>query len=253
MLRLEGKVALITGAASGLGAAAAARLHAEGAFVVVTDRNVAGAESVARALGERAAFRGLDVTSEAAWVETIAAVVAERGRLDVLVNNAGIGIVGDIEEASLADFKLVHAVNAEGVFLGCKHAVRAMKLTGGGSIINVSSVAGLIAAPSLVAYASSKGAVRSLTKAVAIHCAQRRYAIRCNSIHPAFIETPMVEAMVQTSGDPERARAGLAKSIPLGRIGNPADVAAAVAYLASDDAAFVTGTELVVDGGLVAS
>jgi 3(or 17)beta-hydroxysteroid dehydrogenase len=252
MTRLEGKTILITGAASGLGAAAARRLHREGAFVVVTDRNVAAGSSVAAELGDRGLFRELNVTEEAAWIAVIDEVIAARGRLDGLVNNAGIGRSGSIEEATLEDWRLTHAVNVEGVFFGCKHAVRVMKERGGGSIVNVSSIAALIGAPSLCAYASSKGAVRSLTKSVAMHCAHRGYGIRCNSIHPVFIETPMMEAMVKESADPERMRRGLEKSVPLGRIGAPEDVAAAIAYLVSEDACFLTGIELPIDGGFMA-
>ena len=249
--RLEGKVALITGAASGLGAASARRLHGEGAFVVVTDRDVEKGVAVAAALGDRAVFHELDVTSEDEWIAVIDAVVAAQGGLDVLVNNAGVGVIASIEDTTLEAWRFVHAVNTEGVFLGCKHGVRVMKARGG-SIINMSSVAGIAGAPDMAAYCSSKGAVRTLTKSVAMHCARKGYGIRCNSIHPAFIDTPMVDAVVSSYSDTERARSGLAKSIPLGRIGEADDVAAAVAYLASDDAKFVTGVELPIDGGLLA-
>jgi 3(or 17)beta-hydroxysteroid dehydrogenase len=252
MNRLEGKTILITGAASGLGAAAARRLHREGAFVVITDRSAEAGAHVAAELGDRGLFRALDVTDEPAWIAVIEETIAIRGRLDALVNNAGIARTGSIEEATLDDFRAMHAVNTEGVFFGCKHAVRVMKERGGGAIVNVSSVAGIIGAPSMAAYASSKGAVRALTKSVSIHCALRGYGIRCNSIHPVFIETPMTEELVQQSADPERMRRGLAKSVPLGRIGAPEDVAAAVAYLVSDDAQFLTGIELPIDGGFTA-
>ena len=250
--RLEGKVALITGAASGLGAASARRLHREGAFVVVTDRDVEKGAAVAASIGEGAVFHKLDVTSEAEWIAVIDAVVAAQGGLDILVNNAGVGVLASIEDTSIEAFRFVHTVNTEGVFLGCKHAVRVMKARGGGSIINMSSVAGIAGAPEMAAYCSSKGAVRTLTKSVAMHCAKKGYGIRCNSLHPAFIDTPMVDAFVNAHRDTDRARAGLAKSIPLGRLGEADDVAAAVAYLASDDAKFITGVELPIDGGLLA-
>lgn len=250
--RLENKVAFLTGAASGLGAASARRLHQEGAFVVITDRNAAPGEALAAELGERAAFLPLDVTKEEQWVAALDATLARHGRLDVLVNNAGVGVVADIEETTLEQWRFVHAVNTEGVFLGCKHGIRVMKGQGSGSIVNVSSVAGLTGTPTLAAYSSSKGAVRALTRTVAIHCARKGYGIRCNSIHPVFIDTPMVDAMVGTSKDPEKARANLARSIPLGRLGVAEDVAAAVAYLASADAAFLTGIELPIDGGFLA-
>ena len=249
--RLEGKVALITGAASGLGAASARRMHREGAFVVVTDRDVEKGAAVAASIGEGAVFHKLDVTSEAEWIAVIDAVVAAQGGLDILVNNAGVGVLASIEDTSIEAFRFVHAVNTEGVFLGCKHAVRVMKARGG-SIINMSSVAGIAGAPEMAAYCSSKGAVRTLTKSVAMHCARKGYGIRCNSLHPAFIDTPMVDAVVNAHRDTDRARAGLVKSIPLGRLGEGEDVAAAVAYLASDDAKFITGVELPIDGGLLA-
>lgn len=249
--RLAGKVVLVTGAASGLGAAAARRLHAEGAVVVLSDRNAEAGAELARQLGAPAEFVELDVIDEAAWIAVVDGVVARHGRLDGLVNNAGIGLPGSIEDTTLEAFRLVHQVNVEGTFLGCKHAVRVMKARGG-SIVNVSSVAGIAGAPNLAAYSSSKGAVRTLTKSVAMHCAKKGYGIRCNSLHPAFIATPMVDAMVSLSRDPVAARAKLAAGIPLGRIGEPDDVAAAVAYLVSDDARFVTGVELPIDGGLLA-
>ncbi len=251
MFRLEGKVALVTGGGSGLGAASVRRMYAEGAFVWITDRVVEGGEALAKELGERAVFRQLDVTQEAAWIATIDAIDAAHGRIDILVNNAGVGVVADIETTTIEQWRFVHAVNVEGTFFGCKHGIRLMKKTGG-SIINVSSVAGMAGDPNLTAYCSSKGAVRTLTKSVAIHCARKQYGIRVNSLHPAFIDTPMVGAIVASAKDQEKARAGLARAIPLGRIGEPDDVAAAVAYLASDDAKFVTGSELVVDGGLLA-
>jgi len=251
MRRLEGKIALITGGGSGLGAAAARRLHAEGAFVWITDLVVEGGQALANELGEGALFRQLDVTQEAAWIETIAAIESAHGKLDILVNNAGVGVVADIETTTLEQWRFVHSVNVEGTFLGCKHGIRLMKRTGG-SIINMSSVAGIIGDPKLTAYCSSKGAVRMLTKAVAMHCARKQYHIRVNSIHPAFIDTPMVGAILAGAKDAEKARETMSRAIPLGRLGEPTDVAAAVAYLASDDAKFVTGTELHVDGGLIA-
>lgn len=252
MTRFEGKTILITGAASGIGLATARRLHREGAFVVLTDRNAEGGAAAARELGESSLFRALDVTREEAWIAVLEEVVALRGRLDVLVNNAGIGIRGSVEEATLEQWRLVHAVNTEGVFLGAKYAIKAMKERGGGAIINVSSVAGIAGAPDLAAYASSKGAVRALTKSIAIHCAAKGYDIRCNSIHPIFTETPMVNAMVDDNSDPERMRKKLMRAVPLGRLGTPDDIAAAIAYLASDDARFLTGIELPVDGGFLA-
>lgn len=251
MERLTGKIALITGGGSGLGAAAVRRLHAEGAFVWITDRVVEKGQALAQELGERAVFRELDVTQEAAWIEILAAIDAAHGRLDILVNNAGVGVIADIENTTLDQWRFVHSVNVEGTFFGCKHGIGLMKKTGG-SIINLSSVAGIIGDPKLVAYCSSKGAVRTLTKSVAMHCARKQYGIRVNSIHPAFIETPMVGAILDQAKDRDKARDNMARAIPLGKLGEPEDVAAAVAYLASDDAKFITGTEMLIDGGLLA-
>jgi 3(or 17)beta-hydroxysteroid dehydrogenase len=251
--RVEGKVALVTGAASGLGKAAALMLAREGARVAVTDRNEAGARDVATSLGEAARAWKLDVTQEADWQRVVDEVLTTFGRLDVVVNNAGVGIAKDIESLSLEEWRFVHAVNLDGVFLGCKHAVRGMRQCGAkGSIINLSSVAGLVGSENLPAYCSSKGGVRLLTKSVALHCARKGYGIRCNSIHPTFIETPMVEGLASLGGDPVAGKARLARMIPLGHLGEPDDVAYAVVYLASDESKLMTGSELVVDGGTTA-
>ena len=192
------------------------------------------------------------MTDEARWREVVDAVVARYGRLDVLVNNAGIAILGNIEKATLADFRKTQAVNVEGVFLGCREAVRVMKANGGGSIVNLSSVAGLIGDASSAAYCASKGAVRLLTKSVALHCARAGYGIRCNSVHPSFTETPMVEGFLAETREPDRVRAGLKRAAPMGRFGQPDEIAAAILYLASDESAFTTGAEIVIDGGLTA-
>jgi 3(or 17)beta-hydroxysteroid dehydrogenase len=247
--RLAGKTALVTGAASGIGRATVALFHAEGARVAATDRNEAG-------LADLKAVADLllpqDVTDEARWREVLDIAVEAFGRLDILVNSAGIGILGNIETATLADWRLVNAVNVEGTFLGCREAVRAMKETGGGSIVNLSSVAGIIGDAQSAAYCASKGAVRLLTKSAALHCARKGYNIRLNSVHPSFTETAMVEAMIDHSRNPERMREGLSRAAPLGRLGRPEEIAAAILYLASDESAFTTGTELIVDGGLTA-
>jgi 3(or 17)beta-hydroxysteroid dehydrogenase len=251
--RVEGKVALVTGAASGLGQASARLLAREGARVVVTDINETAGREVADSLGEGACFWRLDVTEEENWETVVDGVLATYGRLDVVVNNAGIGIAKDVESLSLAEWRRVQAVNLDGVFLGCKYAIRGMKQCGSrGSIINISSVAGLVGADNLPAYCASKGGVRLLTKSVALHCAHAGYGIRCNSIHPTFIETPMVEELARLGGDPTVVKRRLAKMIPLGRLGEPDDVAYAVLYLASDESKLMTGSELVVDGGSTA-
>jgi 3(or 17)beta-hydroxysteroid dehydrogenase len=251
MARVTGKIAIVTGAASGIGRACAQRLAAEGASVLVTDRDDRGATLVAASLGPPHLAHALDVTDEAAWKTTVDLAVATFGRVDVLVNAAGIGAVANIEDTTLAQWRLVQAVNSDGVFLGCREVFRAMK-PGGGSIVNISSVAGLIGDGDLPAYCASKGAVRLLSKAVALHGARRGANIRCNSVHPGFIATPMVDALAAAYPDPVAARERLANANPLRRIGEVDDVASLVLYLASDESKFVTGAELVVDGGATA-
>jgi 3(or 17)beta-hydroxysteroid dehydrogenase len=251
--RVEGKVALVTGAASGLGKAMVRMLAREGARVAVTDRNEPGAKEVAGGIGEAARAWRLDVTQEADWQRVVDEVLATFGRLDVVVNNAGIGIAKDVEAISLEEWRLVQSVNLDGVFLGCKHAIRGMRQCGAkGSIINISSVAGLVGVDTLPAYCASKGGVRLLTKSVALHCARKGYGIRCNSIHPTFIETPMVDDLASLGGDMAAGKARLARYIPLGHLGEPDDIAYAVTYLASEESKLMTGSELVVDGGSTA-
>jgi len=249
--RLRGKVALVTGGASGIGFATGLRFAQEGASVVLADIDQAGAtRAAARADGLEAA--ALDVTDEAAWEAAVDGIVARHGRLDVLVNSAGIAPFADIEACTTAEFHRVMAVNVDSVFFGCRYAVRAMK-SRGGSIVNISSVSGLIGGHNTAAYNASKGAVRLLTKSVALHCARRRYGIRCNSIHPTFIETPMVESVLQQTRDPAGTREKLVASVPLGRMGTAREVADMILYLASDESQFVTGAEFVIDGGMTAS
>ncbi len=253
--RTEGKIAMVTGAASGIGKACAQRLAEQGALVRILDRNAADGVQVAEVLGPRVSFTELDVQDEDAWREAIAAVVSEHGGLDVLVNVAGIFMRGpehNPETTTLADWRAVHAVNMEGVFLGCKHAIPAMRDSGGGSIVNISSVAGLRASAHAAAYGASKGGVRQFSKSVAHHCARRGYGIRCNSVHPGSIETPMGQhAMRGVAATLEEGRERYRKGIPLKAIGEPDDIAYAVLYLASDEAKYVTGQELVVDGGVM--
>lgn len=255
--RLEGKVVLITGAAGGLGQAMAHLFAAEGATLVLTDLGQDRLDALKAALSSSGYDRVLvmeqDVTDEALWDAVIDKTVAGFGRLDVLVNNAGIGYMADLEETSLAEWKRVHAINSEGPFLGTRKAIKVMKLTGGGSIVNISSIAGLIGAVNLAAYCSSKGAVRLFTKAAALHCARRGYNIRVNSVHPSFTETPMVRDMITSARNPDKMEAALATAAPMGRMGRPEEVAYAVLYLASDESSFVTGTELAVDGGNTAA
>ena len=252
MGRLEGKTALVTGAASGIGLQTSIRLAEEGARVMMTDINIEEGLQKAEKLGANAAFLKLDITEEEEWISVLGETVKRFGRLDILVNSAGMVLIADVEQITLEDWKKVHAVNLDGTFLGCKHGVRVMKEFGAGSIINLSSVSGMIGGFNLAAYNSSKGAVRMLTKSVALHCARAGYGIRCNSIHPTFIETPMLESMIRDSPDPEKARQTLVRQVPLRRIGKPDDVANMIVYLASDESTFVTGTEMVIDGGVIA-
>jgi NAD(P)-dependent dehydrogenase (short-subunit alcohol dehydrogenase family) len=253
--RVQDKVALITGAAQGLGEATAAMLADEGASVVLTDINIDGVQAAAARINESRPGAAIalehDVTSESRWIEVIGAAKEAFGGLHILVNNAGIGSQGSVEEETLESWRRVHAVDVESVFLGCKHALPLMAESGGGSIVNISSIAGIIAGHNMAAYNSAKAAVRHLSKSVALHCARAGYNIRSNSVHPVFIDTPILDGMMR-GGDRDALTAKLARQIPLGRIGKPEDIAYAVLYLASDESRFVTGAELKVDGGISA-
>jgi NAD(P)-dependent dehydrogenase (short-subunit alcohol dehydrogenase family) len=253
MGRVQDKVALVTGGASGIGLATAKLFVAEGASVVVADRDVAASTAAVAELGQCASFHRLDVTREDEWVAVTDAVARDFGRIDILVNNAGVVLFKDIEATTLDAWRDLMAVNLDGVFLGCKHAVRVMKGRGGGSIVNLSSVAGLIGSGNLAAYCASKGGVRLLTKSVALHCARKGYNIRCNSVHPSFAETPMLRTMIAAARNPEKLAAGFASAAPLGRLAQPIEIARAILFLASDESAFTTGAEFVVDGGLTAA
>jgi len=250
--RLLDKIVLVTGGAGGIGSETARCFAAEGATVIVADLDAAGAARVA-AGHERLHAMPLDVTDDAAWRATVADIVARFGRLDVLINNAGIASFRDIETIEDAEWHRTMAVNVDGTFFGCRAAVRAMKATGGGSIVNISSIAGIIGGRNTIAYNAAKGAVRLLTKSVALHCAHKQYAIRCNSVHPTFIETPMVDLVVNASRDAAATSAALAASVPLGRMGKAREVADMLVYLASDESQFVTGSEFVIDGGFTAA
>jgi 3(or 17)beta-hydroxysteroid dehydrogenase len=247
--RLAGKTALVTGAASGIGRATVMLFHAERAKVAATDRNEKG---LADLKGVADLILPQDVTDEAGWRQVVDAVVAAFGRLDILVNSAGVARLGSIETASLDDFRFMNAVNVEGTFLGCREAVRVMKETGGGSIVNLSSVAGVIGDAASAGYCASKGAVRMLTKSAALHCARAGYKIRLNSVHPSFAETPMVLEGIARASNPERVRAGLERAAPMGRLGKPEEVANTILFLASEESSFTTGGEFMVDGGLTA-
>lgn len=252
MARLNRKTALITGAARGIGKAIARAFIAEGATVWATDVDAALGSSSAATIGAR--FLPLDVREEARWAE----VIAQIGALDILVNNAGITgfqdgpVAHDPEHCTLADWHAVHAVNLDGTFLGCKYAIRAMRGAGAGSIINMSSRSGLVGIPGAAAYASSKAAVRNHSKSVAMYCAQQGLAIRCNSIHPAVVLTGMWDDVIGRGPDREQKLAELVADIPLKRSGTVEEVAAMAVYLASDESAYVTGSEFNIDGGLLA-
>jgi NAD(P)-dependent dehydrogenase (short-subunit alcohol dehydrogenase family) len=254
--RVAGKKAFISGGAQGLGAAAARRLAEEGAKVSVADINVEGAKAVAAELnaqhGEGTAFAfPLDVTKEDQWIFALEEADEAMGGISVLVNNAGISRGGDIESLSFEDWKLVMSVNVDSVFLGTKHALRYMRENQPGSIVNISSIAGLIAAHNSPSYNASKAAVWLLSKGIGLHCAKQKLDIRSNSIHPTFIDTPILDPLRQRFGK-EEAEAKLARQVPLGRIGQPSDIANAVLYLASDESRFMTAAELKLDGGISA-
>jgi NAD(P)-dependent dehydrogenase (short-subunit alcohol dehydrogenase family) len=257
MNRLDGKVALVTGAARGIGAAIARAFASEGATVWITDINEEQGRALADELGAPHRFVRLDVTSEADW-SVVDGVVAEEGRLDVLVNNAGITgfedgpAAHDPEHVTLEEWHRVHRVNLDGTFLGCRAAIRAMRPQGTGSIINISSRSGLVGIPGAAAYASSKAAIRNHSKTVALWCAQQGTSIRCNSVHPAAILTPIWEPMLGEGVEREERMAAFVKDTPLKRFGTAEEVAALVVFLASDEAPYITGSELDIDGGLLA-
>lgn len=245
--RFLNKASIVTGAASGIGLATAQRLVAEGGNVLLTDLDEQAGSEAAQRLGPAARFRVHDAASEEDWESVVADCVSRFGRLDVLVNNAGVAfLAGQLppEEVTLEEWQHVNAVNAAGVMLGCKHAIRAMKLSGGGAIVNIASIAATVASPLAVPYGASKAAVVQLTKTVAYDCARRGYNIRCNAVLPGTIETTLYKTFS------EEQRAANARGVPLGRVGTPEDVAMAVAFLASDDAGYITGAQIAVDGGL---
>ncbi len=251
MDRVADKIALVTGGASGIGRATARLLAAEGARVAVSDINVEGARATAADIGNGAFAFEHDVTGETSWKNVLAEAERQLGGLHILVNSAGIVSVGTVEETTLEDWRKIHAVDLDSVFLGCKMAVPAIARHGGGSIVNLSSISGIVAGHNLAAYNSAKAGVRHLTKSVALHCARQGYDIRCNSVHPAFIDTSMLDDILHR-GSREEGLERLARQVPLGRVGSVDDVAWAIVYLASDESRFMTGAELVLDGGISA-
>ncbi|CAO3457532.1 Oxidoreductase, short-chain dehydrogenase/reductase family [Azospirillum argentinense] len=260
MARVKDKIALVTGGSRGIGAESARLLAKEGATVLIVDILNDLGRAVAEEIGPQARYYHLDVSSEADWMAVTESVRQTYGRLDILFNNAGISGFEedfaqrrqDVEHVSLEDWRKIHAVNVDGVFLGCKHGIPLMKAHGG-SIINMSSRSGMVGSAPNVAYCSSKSAVRNLTKSVAMYCAQYGYGIRCNSLHPGAILTSIWEPLLGNS--PERRAETLAflkRGIPLNDMGRPSDVAHSVLYLASDESRYLTGAEIVIDGGIMA-
>jgi 3(or 17)beta-hydroxysteroid dehydrogenase len=252
LARLENKVVLISGGASGIGAETARRVVREGGKAVLADRDDDKGRAVAAELGSSARFVPLDVTLEPSWQKAVAATVETFGGLHGLLNAAGVGTRTAIESWSLEDYRRINDVNSFGTFLGCKSAIAAMKKSGGGSIVNISSVLGLRGAFHAIAYSASKGAVRSLTKNVAMHCAQMKYNIRCNSVHPGYIDTPMIAPRLEQPVGNMSGRQWLEELHPLGRLGRPEEVADMILFLLSDESSFSTGSEFVCDGGLTA-
>jgi NAD(P)-dependent dehydrogenase (short-subunit alcohol dehydrogenase family) len=254
LTQLTGKVALITGGASGIGEACAEVFVREGATVVITDLQADKGEAAARRFG--ATFIRHDVTQEDQWIAVVDQITTAHGRLDIVINNAGMFAAQTIEDCDLDLWNKVLGVNLTSVMLGCKHGIRAMKANPGGptgSIVNVSSITGFIGLASAAAYTASKGGVRLLTKSVAVHCARAYKTIRCNSLHPGAIDTPMNQAAFDASGDPEGTRAFFNTVQPIGRMATASEMAECALFLASDRSSFVTGTELVADGGWLAA
>lgn len=253
MGRVSGKVALVTGGALGIGKASAELLAREGAQVVVSDIKVEEGQAVVEHInnqGGEAIFVQQDTTSEAQWQQVIKAAFDSFGKLNIVVNNAGIALDKHVEETTLDEWRKVQDINLDAVFLGTKYGIEALKKSGGGSIVNLSSIEGLIGDPDLAAYNASKGGVRIFTKSAALHCARAGYGIRINSVHPGYIWTPMVQALAEGENTEKYER--LVSLHPIGHLGEPDDIAYGILYLASDESKFVTGSELVIDGGYTA-
>lgn len=252
--RLHRKVALVTGAGSGIGRAATLTFVREGAKVLATDINLAGAEATVKQLSGGALAHRMDVSSETEWITAVALAIKTFGKLDIVANVAGIGCGGTIEDVELKDWNALIAVNLTGVMLGCKHGVKGIVRSGGaGAIVNVSSMGALSAPADIAAYCATKGGVTTLTRSVAMHCAEKRYPVRCVSIHPTYVDTEMLDPVVHAAGgDREALLTGMARLIPMGRMAKPQDIANAILFAASDEAAMISGSGLLVDGAQLA-
>ena len=252
MTRMKYKVVLISGGASGIGAETARIVVREGGKAAIADRDATKGAALAQELGDAALFLPLDVTQEDQWIKAVADTKVRFGGLHGLLNAAGVGVRNDIESCTLEEYRRVNDINSMGTFLGCKHVIPAMKESGGGSIVNISSVLGLRGAAYAMAYCASKGAVRTLTKNVALYCAFMKYNIRCNSVHPGYIDTPMIAPRLEAPVGNMSGKQWLEELHPLGRLGQPREVADMILFLLSDESTFSTGSEFVCDGGLTA-
>ena len=252
--RFRGKTVFVTGGASGIGRATARRFVAEDARVIIADINEEQARTLAAELGGDAMAMRLNVSSEPAWEQAMQDTLAWAGRLDIVCNIAGIGRGGNIEEITLENWNAMIAVNLTGTMLGCKHGVRTIASSGGnGAIINMSSIGGLVGPADIAGYNATKGGVTILTKSVALHCAQRRYPIRCVSIHPTYVDSEMLDPVAAAAGVTRQSlTAAMAQQVPIGRVATPDDVASAVLFAASDEASMISGSGIVVDGAQLA-
>lgn len=248
--QLQGKIAIVTGAASGLGFGIASRCVAEGAQVILTDIDAEGGARAAQELGSSTRFVHHDTSRVDHWQRLIAVAEESFGRLDILVNNAGVTLMGSVEDVSIEDFDRTWAINTRGTFLGCRFAIGLMKQQKSGAIVNIASVSAFKPQPELVAYNASKAAVALMTESIALHCAKSGYGIRCNSINPGVIHTPMLDKVIAQVDNGEALMDSYKAMHPIGRIGVPEDIAGMAVYLASDAASFITGSAFTVDGGL---
>jgi len=252
-MHLEGKTALVSGAASGIGHAAAQTLADAGASVILADINITGAEARAQAIGSGASALFLDVSSEGCWQDALASIEQKAGHLDILVNCAGIGVAGNFEDTSLADWQRLLDINLTGVFLGCKHGLRLLrKAPGDAAIVNISSIAGLVGGEDIAAYSASKGGVTMLSKSVALHCARHARHVRCNSVHPTYVDSEMLDPVAEQFSSRSEMLEGMAAEVPIGRVATPQDIADVIHFLVSEQARMITGAQLVVDGGQLA-